>query len=36
VAKIEIDWPSGRKEDVTVPGVDRILTVVEGHGVVEN
>ena len=36
VAKVEIDWPSGRKEEVAVPGVDRILTVVEGHGVVEN
>jgi hypothetical protein len=36
VARVEIDWPSGRKEEVAVPGVDRILTVVEGHGVVEN
>ena len=34
VEKVEIDWPSGRKEEITVSGVDRILTVVEGKGVV--
>jgi hypothetical protein len=35
VDKCEIHWPSGKKEEVLVPGVDRILTVVEGQGVVE-
>ena len=32
IDKIEIDWPSGAKEFVTVPAVDRIFTVVEGRG----
>src|SRR6266480_1202155 len=35
VDKIEIHWPSGKKEELVAPGVDRILTVVEGQGVVE-
>jgi hypothetical protein len=35
VEKVEIHWPSGRKEEITVPGIDRILTVEEGKGVVE-
>jgi len=35
VDKLEIRWPSGLRESVSVPGVDRILTVVEGKGVVE-
>ncbi len=33
VEKVEIRWPSGLKEQVTVPGVDRMVTVVEGKGV---
>jgi len=33
IEKIEIRWPSGAKEEVAVPGVDRIVTVVEGKGV---
>ena len=33
VDKVEIHWPSGKKEEVVVPGVDRIITVVEDHGV---
>jgi hypothetical protein len=32
--KVEIHWPSGKKEEVAVPAVDRIITVVEGQGVV--
>ncbi len=32
VEKLEIHWPSGKKETVAVSGVDRILTVVEGKG----
>jgi hypothetical protein len=35
VEKIEIYWPSGKKEEIVAPGVDRILTVIEGQGVVE-
>ena len=27
---IEIHWPSGRVEHVTVPGIDRIVTLTEG------
>jgi len=34
VDKIEIHWPSGAKEEITIPGVDRILTVKEGKGIV--
>jgi hypothetical protein len=33
VEKLEIRWPSGKRETVAVPGVDRILTIVEGKGV---
>jgi hypothetical protein len=35
VDKLEIHWPSGAKEQVTLPAVDRIYTVVEGKGIVE-
>src|SRR3989454_200846 len=35
VDKLEIQWPSGKREEVVVPGVDRILKVVEGQGVIE-
>ena len=35
IDKIEIYWPSGTKEEVHVPSIDRILTVIEGKGVVE-
>ncbi len=35
VEKIEICWPSGKKEEIVAPAVDRILTVIEGQGVVE-
>ena len=34
VDKVEIHWPSGAKEQVTLPAVDRIYTVVEGKGIV--
>jgi hypothetical protein len=30
---IEIDWPSGLKQQVKVAGVDRIVTVHEGQGI---
>jgi hypothetical protein len=29
---IEIHWPDGKVEHVTVPGVDRIVTFTEGNG----
>ncbi len=29
---IEIHWPSGKVEHVTVPGTDRIVTITEGGG----
>ena len=35
VGKVEVHWPSGKKEEIVVPGVDRIFTVVEGQGVIE-
>ena len=33
IDKIEIQWPSGLKQEITVPGVDRIYTVTEGKGI---
>lgn len=33
VEKLEIRWPSGKKETVAVTGVDRIVTIVEGKGI---
>jgi hypothetical protein len=35
VDKIEIQWPSGKKEEITVPGVDQIFTVDEVKGLLE-
>ena len=29
---IEIHWPDGKVEHVTVPGIDRIVTIAEGSG----
>ncbi len=34
IDKIEVQWPSGAKEEVQVPSIDRIFKVVEGRGVV--
>ncbi len=34
VDKVEIFWPSGKKEEIQVPSVDRIFTVAEGKGIV--
>ena len=34
VDKVEIDWPSGTKEELRVPSVDRIFTIIEGKGIV--
>ncbi|WP_348641650.1 ASPIC/UnbV domain-containing protein [Tunturiibacter gelidoferens] len=33
VDKIEIHWPSGAKEEIVPPAVDRIFTIVEGKGI---
>jgi enediyne biosynthesis protein E4 len=35
VDKVEILWPDGAKEEIKIPSIDRIVTVVEGKGVVE-
>jgi len=35
VDKVEIHWPSGAKEQIRLPAVDRIYTVVEEKGIVE-
>jgi hypothetical protein len=35
VDKVETFWPDGAKEQVEIPEVDRIFTVVEGKGIVE-
>jgi hypothetical protein len=34
IERVEIRWPDGKKEDLAVSGVDRIVTVVEGQGIV--
>ena len=36
IDSIEIYWPSGKKQRIAVPSVDRIWTVIEGKGNVEN
>jgi hypothetical protein len=35
VEKVEIHWPSGKKEEIAVQDVDRIFTVREGQGILE-
>jgi hypothetical protein len=35
VDKVEIHWPDGTKQEISVPSVDRIYTVVEGKGILE-
>ncbi len=35
VDRLEIRWPSGNRETVQVPRIDRILTIQEGEGVVK-
>ena len=36
VDKLEISWPDGTKQEVSVPGVDRIISIQEGKGATEN
>ena len=33
IDKLEIHWPSGTIQQVTLPGIDSIFTVIEGQGV---
>ena len=33
VEKLEIRWPDGTKENVSLPGINRVFTIVEGKGV---
>ena len=35
VQEVEFHWPSGRTEKIMAPGVDRILTVAEGRGLLD-
>jgi hypothetical protein len=35
IERVAIRWPDGKKEEVGIPGVDRIITVVEGQGIVD-
>ncbi len=35
IDKVEIRWPSGLRQETSVPGIDRIYTVVEGKGITE-
>jgi hypothetical protein len=34
VDRVEIYWPSGAREEIAIPTVDRIYTVKEGKGIV--
>jgi hypothetical protein len=34
VEKVEIRWPDGQKEALTLPGVDRYFAIEEGKGIV--
>jgi enediyne biosynthesis protein E4 len=34
VDRVEIRWPDGKKEEVAISSVDRVVTVVEGQGIV--
>jgi enediyne biosynthesis protein E4 len=32
VEKLEVEWPSGAKENIVVAGIDRSITLIEGKG----
>jgi enediyne biosynthesis protein E4 len=34
INKVEIMWPDGVKEDVTIPDIDQIVNVAESKGIV--
>ena len=33
IDQVEIHWPGGRVEQIKLPGIDAIYTVVEGSGI---
>ena len=35
IDKVEVFWPDGAKEEVRIPAIDRIVTLVEGKGMVQ-
>jgi hypothetical protein len=35
IKKVEIDWPSGLKEEIKNLQGDAIYTILEGHGIVD-
>jgi hypothetical protein len=35
IDKLEVLWPDGAKEDIKPPAIDRMITVVEGKGIVQ-
>ncbi len=35
IDKLEIQWPSGSRQEIRLPGLDRILTVTEAEGVID-
>jgi len=36
VDRLRIRWSNGETEDVQIPAVDRVYTIVQGKGVQEN
>jgi hypothetical protein len=36
VARIDVVWPSGRKDSVSAPPIGRTFTIVEGQGLVND
>jgi hypothetical protein len=36
IDKLEIQWPNGGKQEVSIPAVDQIFTIIEGKGISEN
>ena len=36
IDKLEIQWPSGGKQEVSIRAVDQIFTIIEGKGISEN
>ncbi len=34
VDRLEVKWPDGQTETIKIPGIDRVLTIAEGKGVV--
>jgi hypothetical protein len=33
IDKLEIRWPSGAVEEISAPGIDHIITIIEGKGI---